>query len=235
MRKHKRSFTPIFWIITFILYGVGLWMTAFYAPVESTMGIVQKIFYVHLPVAISTFLAALVVFIASLGYLLQRKMWWDDLAAAAGKVTALYCSVVLLTGMTWAHSAWGTWWTWSPRLTFSLVLWLLYVVYLIIRPAIDSPQRRALVSAVYGLAAFLDVPLVYMSTKLMPDIHPESIALEPAMQRTLLVWFAPVLMTMGGLITVRYRLTRASRVKDEERTQHDIAPAIAGAPLGGAL
>ena len=172
-----------------VIVGTVLFVAAFagcvallvwYTPTEQTMGSVQKIFYIHLPVAICTFAAAFVVFVAGIGYVMQRHAWWDDLGAAAGKVTALFCAIVLLTGMIWGKSAWGQWWTWSPRLTFSLVLFLLYAVYLMIRPSIESPQRRAVVCAVYGIAAFLDVPLVYLSVKLMPDIHPSEISEEQA-------------------------------------------------------
>lgn len=229
----KRFAAPAYWTITAALFLIGIAMVAFYAPVESSMGVVQKIFYIHVPSAICMFLAAFTVFIASIGYLLKRSLWWDDLAAAAGVVTALLATVVLLTGMTWGRSAWGAWWSWTPRLTFSLVLWLLYVVYVLIRPSIDSPQRRALICAVYGLAAFLDVPLVYLSTKLMPDIHPASITLDPAMQRTLLFWFLPVLMLAAGLIHARFTLNRASRptrYADDE----DMLDAPVGALEGGA-
>lgn len=200
--------TRVYWGVTIALFAAVMAMLIVYTPVEKQMGPVQKIFYLHLPVAINTFVAALVVFIASVGYLWQRQLWWDDLAAAAGKVAVLFCAVVLLTGMIWGRSAWGMWWTWSPRLTFSLVLFLLYVVYLLIRPSIDSPQRRAVVCAVYGIVAFLDVPLVYLSVKLMPDIHPSSITLEPAMKHTLLAWFAPITLLMAGLINANYRLNR---------------------------
>ena len=127
----------------------------------------------------------------------------------------LLCSGVLLTGMIWGKAAWGQWWTWSPRLTFSLMLWLLYVVYLVIRTSIESPQRRAIVCAIYGITAFLDVPLVYLSARLMPDIHPSSIQLEPAMKLTLLVWFIPVTLLAAGLLTARYRLNRGIRQREE--------------------
>src|SRR5262249_42279994 len=156
--------------------------------------------YLHLPVAICTFLACLVCFIASIGYLVQRKTWWDDLAWAAGRVAVQLCAVVLITGMIWGKSAWGRWWTWSPRLTFSLVLLLLYVVYLMIRMSVESGARRATIGAVYGIIAFLDVPLVYLSVRLMPDIHPTSISLAPEMKLTLAAWFVPVILTTAGLI-----------------------------------
>ncbi len=203
-------------------------MVIVYTPVETTMGPIQKIFYLHLPVAINTFVAAMMVFIGSIAYLWKRTMFWDDFASAAAKVTALFCSIVLLTGMIWGREAWGHWWTWSPRLTFSLVLWLLYVVYLVIRPAIESPQRRALVSSVYGIAAFLDVPVVYLSVKLMPDIHPSSITLEPAMKWTLLAWFLPVSLMMWGLLITRYKLNRRARLLSQ-RTEEESAEDYQGA------
>jgi heme exporter protein C len=211
MNARRRLLLPLYWLLTLGLLAISLWMTVFYAPVESTMGAVQKIFYFHLPVAINTFVACFVVFLASAAYLWHRNSKWDDLADAAARVAVLLCSVVLATGMIWARNAWGHWWTWSPRLTFSLILWLLYVVYLLMRPAIESAQRRAVVSAVYGIVAFLDVPLVYLSVKLLPDIHPSSIKLEPAMQHTLLVWFAAITLLTGGLIGARYRLGRLVR------------------------
>ncbi len=215
MKATHRAWT--FWIVTIVAFATTIAMLVFYTPVEQTMGPVQKIFYLHLPVAINAFVACFIVFIASVGYLWQRTMWWDDLAAAAGKVAAIYCSIVLLTGMIWGKSAWGFWWTWSPRLTFSLVLWLLYVIYVMIRPSIESPRRRALVSAVYGIAAFVDVPLVYLSTKLIEEVHPSSITLAPAMKWTLLAWFVPITLICFGLIRGRYLLNRRARALEATR------------------
>lgn len=188
-----------------------------YTPVEKTMGPIQKIFYLHLPVAINAFLACLVAFIGGVGYLWQRKMAWDDLSAAAAKIAALLCTVVLITGAIWGKVAWGKWWTWSPRLTFSLLLWLLYVVYLVIRPAIEAGPRRAVVCAVYAIAAFLDVPLVYLSVRMMPDIHPVSASLTTPMKITLAVWFVLVTLLNVALIAAVRSVTRRWRMRDSLR------------------
>jgi len=192
-------------------------LMAWQAPDDIEQGVMQKIFYVHLPLAINAFLACLTVFIASLGYLWQRRSWWDDLGAAGARVAVLLCTGVLLTGMIWARSAWNTWWAWTPRLTFSLMLWLLYVVYLMIRTSIESPQRRAVVAAVYGLSAFLDVPLVWLSARLIRDpFHPANVHLATtAMKITLVVWFVPVTLISAGLVVARFNLNR--RVREDER------------------
>jgi heme exporter protein C len=224
--------TRMFWVGTGALFAAATTMLFTYTPTEQTMGPIQKIFYLHLPVAISTFLACLVSFAASIAYLAKRDLAWDRLAAAAARVAVAFCSVVLLTGMIWGKSAWGQWWTWSPRLTFSLVLWLLYVVYLMIRASVESAQRRALIAAVYGMIAFLDVPLVYLSVRLMPDIHPVSVELAPAMKLTLFVWFAPVLMALGGAIVALYG--RQQRLDCATQLEDIVAPAAPMHWAGGA-
>lgn len=224
------------WFVAATTFAAALAITFFLTPVEATMGPVQKIFYVHLPSAINTFLACLVTFVASIGYLCTRRRWLDDLALAGAKAAVVLCGVVLITGMIWGRSAWGVWWTWSPRLTFSLVLFLLYVVYLVLRPSIESPERRAVVSAVYGVVAFLDVPLVYLSVKLIPDIHPSSIALDPAMKLTLMFWFVPVTLLAVGMVLSGYRLHRrqaaaAGYSADARATREGLGMAT---PAGGA-
>ena len=234
MCSTSRKIAHFYWLATFALFAFALAVLTSYTPTEATMGQIQKVFYLHLPVAIATFLACLVCFVASIGYGLQRNLAWDRLAGASARVAVLFCSVVLLTGMIWGRSAWGQWWTWSPRLTFSLVLWLLYVVYLMIRASVESPQRRAIICAVYGIIAFLDVPLVYLSVRLMPDIHPVSVELADPMKLTLLTWFVPVFMLAGGLIVTRYRLDE--RMARRERIVEAAAPAPARMTwAGGAL
>src|SRR4051812_8682663 len=116
----NKPLPAIYWIITATLFLAACGAVVFYCPTEGTMGAIQKIFYLHLPVAISSFFVCLTCFIASIGYLAQRQAWWDDLAAAAARIAVQMCAVVLGTGMIWGRSAWGQWWTWSPRLVFSL-------------------------------------------------------------------------------------------------------------------
>lgn len=202
------KFWPIYWAVTALLIAGGVVMLFTYTPVEATMGPIQKIFYAHMPSAVISLAAALVVFIASVGYAVRRNPLWDALAASAAQAVVLLASVALVTGMIWAKKAWGTWWTGTPRLTFTLVLWLLYVVYMVVRSSIESRDRRALVAAVYGIIAFLDVPLIYLSARMIPDIHPGNVELDRAMIVTLLYWFLPVLLvavgvTVGGFLRAR--------------------------------
>ncbi|MGN6369251.1 MAG: cytochrome c biogenesis protein CcsA [Phycisphaerae bacterium] len=230
----KKLLIPAYWLLTFAAFAGAIALVFTWTPEEATMGIIQKIFYFHLPVAINTFLACAVVFIASIGYLLQRETWWDDLAAAAATIAVVLCTGVLLTGMLWAHGAWGVWWTWSPRLTFSFMLWLLYVVYLLVRSSVESPQRRALVSAVFGLVAFLDVPLVYLSARLLPDIHPGEISLAPEMKLTLALCMVPITLLAAGLICTQFKvnkLRRARSLERQEQFQLGGTPTLAGGTL----
>lgn len=212
-------FGRTYWWGTLALFAIGLVMAAYYAPVDESMGVAQKILYVHLPVAQCTLLATIGVFVASVGYLWQRQPRWDDFAHAAAEVSVLLGGVVLVTGMVWAKSAWGHWWSWSPKLTFSLALLLFFVAYLVLRRCIRSPQRRWMVAAIYGVVAFLDVPLVYLSVKLMPDIHPSSLPLTAPMRVTLLVWYVPVVLMSVGLMWTRYRLN--TRIREGGEHLHD--------------
>jgi len=168
------------------------------------------------------------------GYLWQRRLLWDDLALASAKVSVLGCTIVLGTGIIWAHEAWNVWWDWTPRLTFTLVLWLLYVVYLMIRPSIESRRRRAVVSAVYGVVAFADVPLVYLSTRMMPQIHelhPVKVSLDdPRMQWTLGAWFIPVTLLTAGLTVVLYQHGRRQTIAREQQAERDDAAMGATSP-----
>lgn len=203
-----RTFLRGYWCLTLVLLAAVIALTIWRTPVHQQMGPVQKIFYFHLAVAINTFFAALVTFVAGVGYLWHRDGRWDALSDASARAAVALCAVVLLTGVIWAKQAWGVWWEWSSPLTFSLVLWLLYVGYIATRRWVRSPERRAGICAVYGIVAFLDVPLVYVSVKVLPEQHPSSMDLTGPMRVTLIAWMVAVTMLTAGLIGSRYALNR---------------------------
>lgn len=198
--KKRVLFLAAYWCVCGLLFAWSIGMLLKNGPNSDSVGSASFILYVHFPAAVCMFVSALCLFASSVGYLWSRSMRCDDLSSAAGKATVLLSTVVLITGMFWGKSVWGHWWIWSPRLTFSLVMWALYVGYLIIRRTIHSDVRRASVCSVYGLIAFIDVPLVYVSVKLIPDIHPSSVVLGGSWQLTLFVLFVAWLMLTGGLI-----------------------------------
>lgn len=148
------------------------WLVHVYAPLETTMGVVQKIFYIHLPLAWWAFVSFLVVFGASIAYLRTRAARWDSLAAAAAEAGVLCSGLALVTGSLWARHSWGVWWTWDPRLTTTLIMWFVYAGYLILRALDLPPARRGMICAVLGIVAFIDVPLVFVSARLWRSIHP---------------------------------------------------------------
>jgi len=207
-----------YWGLTLLVLGVGAVM-AIRAPLDPVMGPIQKLIYLHLPVAANTFVAAMMVCVASVGTLWGRRRMWDELARAAANVTLLNGTILLITGVCWAKVAWGVWWTWSPRLTFSLILWSLYAVYLVLRSRIESEQRRTVVCAVYGIVAFLDVPLLYLSAKLLPDVHPTGSGLA-SMYSTLWVWFAGMTLLSVGLIVARFVVSLATLDPFDDDEQH---------------
>jgi heme exporter protein C len=144
----------------------------FYAAREKVMGDVQRIFYFHAPAGMVCFLAFLVTFVGSVGYLITRRAVWDVVARASAESGMLLCSIVLLTGPLWARPVWGTYWTWEARLTTTLILWLIYAGYMLVRRYTDDPDQQARFAAVVGIIGFLDVPIVYWSIRVWRGHHP---------------------------------------------------------------
>ena len=131
-----------------------------------------KIFYFHLPISITSYLAFFVVFVASIMYLRERTHKWDILARSAAEVGICFAFLVLATGSIWAKATWGWYWIWEPRLTTSLVFFLVYLGYLMMRKAVDEPEKRARLSAVFGIVGFASVPLSFLSIRLWRSAHP---------------------------------------------------------------
>lgn len=136
-----------------------------------------RIFYFHIATALIPYLAFLVVFVASVLYLARRNKKYDMLAYASAEVGIVFDTMVLITGPIWARIAWGVWWVWEPRLTTSLIVWLLYVAYLLLRRSIIDEERKANFAAVFGIVAFLSVPINFMAIRWWRTIHPLALTL----------------------------------------------------------
>jgi heme exporter protein C len=176
---------PLFWGLSVIML-LNIYLIAFYAPVERTMGVVQKVFYFHVASAWVGLLALTVVFAASIAYLMRRTERANNLALASAEIGTIFISCTLLTGPLWAYPIWNTWWTWDPRLTTTLVLWFMDLAYIALQGGGVSEDRKRL-SAVYGIICFVNVPLVFFSTRWWRSIHPvvitsEGMALTPEMK-----------------------------------------------------
>lgn len=169
-----------YWLLglsTVLMLG-ALFMVFIYAPVEASMGAVQKVFYFHVSVAWVGFLAFFVVFVCSIVFLLKREQHWDGIAVSAAEIGVVFTSLALISGALWAKPVWGVWWTWEPRLTTALVLWVVYVGYLLVRGYAAERERGARFASVVGIIGFLDVPIVFMSVNWWRTQHPGTIVFE---------------------------------------------------------
>ncbi len=194
-----------------LLFAVAGYCALFVAPTEATMGLIQRIFYFHVPFGWSAFVAFFISFISSIAYLRSRTPKWDWLAVSSAEVGIPFVTVLLITGPIWAHPVWGIWWTWDARLTSTFVLWVLYVCYLLLRTLIDEPERRAVISAVFNIFAAFDVPLVYFSIWFFRTQHPQPViggggSLDPRMLDVLLLCWAASLALLALLLRQRYRV-----------------------------
>src|SRR5512133_1362636 len=214
----KRAF-PIFAIVTAGLLTFALYEALVVAPTEQTMGDVQRIFYYHVPSAWTAFLLFFINFGASLVYLIKRNTKADILALVSAEVGVVFCTVVLVTGPIWARPVWGIWWTWDMRLTLTLVLWLIYVSYLVLR-RFSSGSQTPLIAAVLAIFGALDVPLVYFSIWYFRTQHPSPVIgrggeLDPRMAHVLLInWLA--FSCFAFLVCwSRYRLEHVKREVEE--------------------
>ncbi len=219
--------------ITGVMMLVDLYLIFMVAPTDSVLGHVQRVFYFHVPIAIMSFLAFFVVFVGSLMYLINRTPKWDALAHASAEVGVVFVTLALLTGIIWARPVWNTWWTWEPRLTTTMILWLIYVAYLMVRSYAPNPSKGAIYAAVMGIIGFVDVPIVYYSVVWWRSIHPspvvgpfaQSDALDGTMALVLLFSFITFLFffiymvmerlelrkTEEGLQNIRFELRRRAR------------------------
>lgn len=215
------------WVLA-LMSGIALaicqWLIFAYAPTEATLGIIQKIFYMHLPFALWGMISFLLVFAGSIATLWRKSPWYDNMCAAAAELGLLFSGLGLISGMIWAKKSWGVWWTWDPRLVTTLVMWFGYAAYLVLRNLEMPAQRRRMVCAVAGIIAFLDVPLVFLSARIFRSIHPAVLGakdggLDYQMQLVLIACIGALGLLWFALLCFRTtqlgQLMRLDRIKRE--------------------
>jgi len=210
--------SPVFYLVLIITVGLLAWGTyqaLVVAPLEASMGDAQRIFYYHVPAATAASILFWVNFVASLWFLWKRSPVADAVAVTGAEVGVVFFGVVLISGPIWARYAWGRFWVWDARLTTSLILWLLYVSYLVLRRSSQAGSTQVLAAALAVFAA-LDMPIVYMSNRWFRTNHPQPMVgtdrIDPAMNRVLL-WNMLAFCMFALLIAwFRYELER----KDQE-------------------
>ena len=210
------SLTPFVGVLGACVLFWALYLVFGCAVVEETMLEVQKIFYFHVSSAFVAFTAYAFTCVCSILYLIRRSDKFDALGSASAEIGLVFCTIVLVTGPIWARFAWGTWWNWEARLTSTLILWLMYIGYFILRAMLDIDLRKTY-SSVLGVLAFLNVPIVYYSVEVWQNrLHPPTNTksqLPPSMTESWLVsWLALTLLYVFLLILRTQLVQMKSRI-----------------------
>jgi len=227
----KKFAIVLYVLVTVTLMIWGYYQAIYVAPNDAMQGEIFRIIYYHVPSASVAFVFFAVSLVGSIGYLASRNnnharaQKFDAWALSGAEVGVIFCTVVLTTGPIWGRRAWGIWWTWDARLTTTLVLWLIYVSYLLLRRFAPGAQMQTL-AAVLGIFGALDVPIVYMSNRWWRTQHPAPVfggAPGSGMDKSMvgpflwnmLAWFA-----WGVLIlAVRYHVERIHQRNTEAEAQ----------------
>jgi heme exporter protein C len=158
--------------VTVIMLLLATAMVFFYAPMEATMGQVQRVFYFHVAAGWVGMLSFLAAALSGIAYLITSNRKWDTVGLSSVEIGIAFIFINIITGSIWARPIWNTWWTWDPRLTTATVMELIYIAYLMLRSGIEDPDRRARFGAVYAIVGFVSVPLTFFSARLFRTIHP---------------------------------------------------------------
>jgi heme exporter protein C len=215
--------------------GVGLtllfhYMVFFTVSTEATLGIVQRIFYVHVPSFWVAFLAFGMVALSGAVYLWIGEERLDQIGRAAAEGGIVFATIGLITGPLWARISWGTWWTWEPRLTLALLLWFIYVGYFMVRNATASPEQGRRYAAVVGIVGALNIPLIHVSVLWFRSLHPEPVVLNAAegpslpgdMLATLMVALAAWTALFFSFFLLRYSVLKLE-AREEERSGSSVS------------
>jgi heme exporter protein C len=201
-------------ILTFVSMVFALYMIFIFAPRESTQGDAQRIFYLHVPLAAFGYVGAFLVGFGSIRYLMTRDSKWDRLGHAAAEVAVAFITAQLITGSLWARPIWGPWWVWDVRTTMQVVLYLIFIAYVMLREFVPEGPKRAILSAVFGLLAMIDVPINYLAIYLFRTQHPQAVVspggggLDPDMSKAFLSSFVAVTLLFIYLLNRRLAIAR---------------------------
>ena len=217
-------------IVSAVLLAIATWLVFFYAPMELVMGQVQRIFYFHVANAWVGMLGFMVAAVAGIVYLRTHNQKWDIIELAAVEISLVFFITTIVTGSIWAYPAWGTWWTWDPRLTTAAILEMIYIAYLLLRQGIEEPERRARFGAVYTLIGALSVPITFLSIRLFRTIHPALIGtassaaqggfdMTPRMLQTFLFGLLTFSVIFATLLWHRIRLGRLAEKVEQMKLE----------------
>ncbi len=198
------------------------WLSFFWVSTELRQGIAQRIFYVHVPAAWTAFLAIGICALTSAMYLWLRDERLDRAAVAAAEGGMIFATIMITTGPLWGKIAWGTYWTWEPRLTLTLILWFIFLGYFMVRSATDDPEKGKRFAAVVAIVGALDIPFIHLSVVWFRSLHPEPVVMKPEgpslpgdMLALLLTSLAVFTVLFAGLFLLRYALGNLSSEVDK--------------------
>ena len=196
-----------------------LYMIFLFAPTEATQGHTQRIFYIHVPLAVvGAYGSALLLFIGCLGFLVTRDLKWDRFAATSAEMGVVFTAAQLLTAMMWAKPIWGTWYVFDSRGTLQIVLLLIFIAYFMLRSYLPDREKRAKLCAVFGLLGMVDVPINYLSIYLFRTQHPQPVispgggGVDPDMSKTLLMSFLAITFLYAYVFV---RRTTVAKIEEE--------------------
>ena len=202
-------------IVTGLMLVGSLYLIFIWAPNESTMGVVQRIFYFHMPSAIVSWVAFIIGGVAAIRYLANRDPRFDDLSVACNEAGLVFCVVNLVTGVFWARPIWGIWWAFDARGTSALMLAVIYTGYLILRQSTTEPSQRAVVCAVVSILGMVDIPIIYMANRWWRTQHPGPVitggGLDSQMWLVLAATFFSLLALLWIVVRARRRLATLQR------------------------
>jgi heme exporter protein C len=199
--------------LSFLGMMLSLWMIFLYAPTDAVQGNAQRIFYFHVPMAWVGMLSFVVLTVAGIVYLWKGDERWDWLARAAAEVGVVFLTLALVLGSIWGKTTWGTWWTWDPKLTTTLLLWFMYIAYIMLRNYMGRTPTSARSGAVLAIIGVIDVPIIYESVNWWRTLHPPAQvgvagALPPSVVLTLMVSLVTFTLLYSFLMVQLYQLER---------------------------